>query len=88
MSNKQTQEWLLSMEEEFYCANNRKKQMKVLDALREHGFDKYADDWERDLLCEECGGEGTVIEGEFDDRKEVPCICAKRSLQDKEMQEI
>lgn len=88
MSNDQTQEWLLAMEEEFYCANNRKKQIKVLDALREHGFSEYADDWERDLLCEDCNGKGVVTVGEFDDIQEVLCICVKEALQDKEMQEI
>jgi len=88
MSDNQTQEWLLSMEGEFFCAKNRQKQIKILDTLREHGFDKYADDWERDLLCEECNGEGAVMEGEFDNRKEVPCICAKEALQDKKMSEI
>ena len=38
--------------------------------------------------CDECQGYGSYDEGEFDNIQEVPCICVKEALQDKEMQEI
>ena len=41
-----------------------------------------------DPSCTECQGYGSYYEGEFDNIQEVPCICVKEALQDKEMQEL
>ena len=59
------------------------------DLEKERTFIDVAYNYEpEEPFCEDCNGEGTVMEGEFDDIKEVPCICVKEALQDKEMQEI
>ena len=33
-------------------------------------------------VCPECNGAGVILEGQFDDCVEVPCICVKTALTD------
>lgn len=41
-------------------------------------------DEERESACSDCGGVGLVLQGQYDDIREVECICVKQALADAE----
>lgn len=45
--------------------------------MAEQDEDELEDDEDDDEECEECGGEGVVSSGEFDDIEDQKCICRK-----------